>query len=482
MMKRIKHKIAALLVIATTLITAGCKAPALLPTEKMQLPETYVYEDTDTTTISKIPWKSFFPDTLLITYIETALANNHSFLKTIEQISIARSQLKVAKGALLPEITLGVSGGIQRFGEYTMDGVGNSTTNTPDLVKDKHIPDPYKDLNLGINFSWEADILGKLTDKKRASFSRWMQSVEAKRLAQTLLISEVASYYFDLVGLDSQENILEQAIEKTQESIELTNELMKEGEVTRLSVDQFRSRHLRLEEMLLDVRQQIAETERAMAQLMGVLPMQIYRASINQVYHYTFPIETGIPTQLLRLRPDIRMAELELLATKSDLSAAKKAFYPSLRLGGAGGFNAFNLSKWFSAPASMVYNLAAGITAPLFQKNEIRAMWDNAKSNQKIALLNYHETTLNAYKEVVDLMTATEQMRQRTELKEEESRIHHRSIYNAKELFHSEFVGYLEVLSADEGYLNCELERINLNIEKCKLHVMLYRALGGGTF
>lgn len=275
---------------------------------------------------------------------------------------------------------------------------------------------------------------------------------------------------------------MEQAIEKTQESVELTNELMKEGEVTRLSVDQFRSRHLRLEEMLLDVRQQIAETERAMAQLMGVLPMKIYRASINQVYHYTFPIETGIPAQLLRLRPDIRMAELELLATKSDLSAAKKAFYPSLRLGGAGGFNAFNLSKWFSAPASMVYNLAAGITAPLFQKNEIKAMWENAKSNQKISLLNYHETTLNAYKEVVDLMTATEQMRQRTELKEEESRIHHRSIYNAKELFHSGFVGYLEVLSADEGYLNCELERINLNIEKCKLHVMLYRALGGGTF
>lgn len=102
MMKRIKHKIAALLAIAATLITAGCKAPALLPTEKMQLPETYIYEDTDTTTISKIPWKSFFPDTLLITYIETALANNHSFLKTIEQISIARSQLKVAKGALLP--------------------------------------------------------------------------------------------------------------------------------------------------------------------------------------------------------------------------------------------------------------------------------------------------------------------------------------------------------------------------------------------
>lgn len=468
---------------ALVALATGCKAPAVLPEEKLQLPETFVFEDTDTTTISTIPWKSFFPDTLLVTYIETALANNHSFQQTIEQISIARSQLKVAKGALLPEVALGINGGVQRFGEYTMDGVGNSTTNTPDLPKDKHIPDPYKNVNLGLSFSWEADIWGKLTDKKRAAAARWMKSVEAQRLAQTMLISEVANCYFDLVGLDSQEEILKHAIEKTKESYELTNELMKEGEVNRLSVDQFRSRLLRLEESLLDVSQQIENTERALTQLMGILPMNtIYRANINQVNKYNFPIETGIPVQLLRQRPDIRMAELELLATKSDLAAARKAFYPSLRIGGEGGFNAFNLSKWFSAPASMVYNLAAGITAPIFQKHEITSMWNNAKSYQRIALLDYHAKTLNAYREVVDLMTATEQMRKRTALKEEESRIHHRSIYNAKELFQSGFVGYLEVLTADDGYLNCELERVNLNIEKCKLHIMLYRALGGGTF
>lgn len=73
--------------------------------------------------------------------------------------------MKAGRGALFPEISLGIDGGIQRFGEYTMDGVGNSTTNTPDLAKDKHIPDPYKNLNLGLNFQWEADIWGKLTDK-----------------------------------------------------------------------------------------------------------------------------------------------------------------------------------------------------------------------------------------------------------------------------------------------------------------------------
>mgnify|MGYP000476574230 CR=1 FL=1 len=98
-------------------------------------------------------------------YIDTALVKNHSFLQTLERVSLAREQLRVGRGALLPEVSLGLSAGVQRFGEYTMDGVGNSTTNTPDLAKDKHIPDPYKNLNLGVSFQWEADVWGKLTDK-----------------------------------------------------------------------------------------------------------------------------------------------------------------------------------------------------------------------------------------------------------------------------------------------------------------------------
>lgn len=171
-------------------------------------------------------------------------------------------------------MALEIGGGIERFGEYTMDGVGNSTTNTPDLVKEKHIPDPYKELNLGLGFQWEADIWGKLTDQKRAAVSRWMKSVEASRLARTLLISEVASQYYDLVGLDKQRQILVEAINKARDSYNLTNELMKEGEVSRLSVDQFRSRRLKLDEMLLDTEQQIGDAERALALLLGKLPFE----------------------------------------------------------------------------------------------------------------------------------------------------------------------------------------------------------------
>ena len=235
MMKKMKNNNinkTGLIIGAFCLIMVSCKAPSLTPTEKIELPEFYMDRETDSTTISSMSWKTLFPDTLLQSYIAEALNNNHSFLQTIERISIARSQVRVGKGALLPDLSLGIDGGVQRFGEYTMDGVGNSTTNTPDLEKDKHIPDPYRNFNLGLNFQWEADIWGKLTDKKRSTVSRWMQSVEAMRLARTLLISEVGTHYFELIGLDKQRYVLREAILTARDAYNLTDELMKEGEVT----------------------------------------------------------------------------------------------------------------------------------------------------------------------------------------------------------------------------------------------------------
>lgn len=111
-----------------------------------------------------------------------ALRNNHSFQQSMERIAMSRAALQRAKELLLPDVNLNIGASVNRFGEYTMDGVGNSETNVPSLPKDKHIPDPYRDFGLSLSFQWEADIWGKLTRKKQAAAARWMASVEATRL------------------------------------------------------------------------------------------------------------------------------------------------------------------------------------------------------------------------------------------------------------------------------------------------------------
>ena len=393
---------------------AGCKTPELSMDERISLPESGEMGMNDTTFVKPLSWDVFFQDTLLRGYVDVALRNNHSFRQSMERIAMSRAALQRAKGLLLPDVNLNIGASVNRFGEYTMDGVGNSETNVPSLPKDKHIPDPYRDFGLSLSFQWEADIWGKLTRKKQAA------------------------------------------------------------------ADQFYARVLSIESKLLENDQLIGEKERAIACLLGVFPFEIRRMGFDELRKLPVPLSEGIPANLLTLRPDVRSAEMGLIASKADVIAAKAAFYPSLVLGASGGFNAFDVGKWFHSPASLVYDLAAGITAPIFRRNEIRSMWNEAKASQRIALSQYHETALNAYTEVLDLYCASQTQTERIRLKEKESLAHQRSVVNAGEMFQLSYTGFLEVLSAEERYLDSELEHIDIVTDLCRKKILLYRALGGG--
>ncbi|MBE6300623.1 MAG: efflux transporter outer membrane subunit [Parabacteroides distasonis] len=457
---------------------SSCKAPQLNPNgEVVSLSESFA---PDTLFVKPLEWKEFFQDSLLQMYVEIALLKNYSFKQSMERVAMSRANLQRAKGLLLPEIGLNIGASVNRFGEYTMDGVGNSETNTPSLPKDKHIPDPYKDLSLTLNFQWEADIWGKLTRQKQAAAARWMASAEAARFARSILISELAINYYELIGYDKCRDVLRGALVSARRSFELTRQLKEEGAETQLAVDQFHARVLLLESKLLENEQMIKEKERAITCLLGVFPFDIQRMKFEKISNVPLPLSEGIPANLLTLRPDVRAAELELLASKADVMSAKAAFYPSLVLGAGGGFNSFDLGKWFTAPASLIYDLAAGITAPIFKQGQIKAMWNEARAAQKIALSHYHETALNAYTEVLNLYTASLSQQERVRLKEIETSAHRRSVSNATELFKLNYVGFLEVLSADERYLESELERIDIVTDLCRKKILLYRALGGG--
>ena len=148
---------------------AGCKTPELSMDERISLPESGEMGRNDTTFVKPLSWDVFFQDTLLRGYVDVALRNNHSFQQSMERIAMSRAALQRAKELLLPDVNLNIGASVNRFGEYTMDGVGNSETNVPSLPKDKHIPDPYRDFGLSLSFQWEADIWGKLTRKKQAA-------------------------------------------------------------------------------------------------------------------------------------------------------------------------------------------------------------------------------------------------------------------------------------------------------------------------
>ena len=470
--------------ILAAVCTAAACAPAVELTDStLELPDSYPEAVlADTVTIADISWEKFFPDTVLQRHIRTALEGNHSFLNCIERIKLAENGLRTARLGYWPSVSAGLSAGLERFGEYTMDGVGNATTNTPDLDRSKHIPDPYPDFGLGVSFSWEVDLWGKVTQKKRAALSRWIASREAASFAQSLLVSEIARTYFDLVNLDMKRQITTDAIDFISNSCKLTEDLKDAGEMTQLAVDQFNSRLLELKGELLETENGIASAERSLCMLMGKFPGHVERRNFYELRRMQYLSDTGFPDLLLTRRPDIREAEMELVAAECDLKAARRAFYPGLTIGGSGGFNAFDIGKFFLAPASLAYGIAAGLTAPVFNAGQIRNEYSNAAVRRNIVVNDYKETVIKAYSEVTGLIESNENILKRISVKREEMSTGKKATASANELFRMQFIGYLEVLSADRDYFECCESYVNLEIERMKLQADLYRALGGGGF
>lgn len=477
-MKMMKNSIIAVLAI---LASAACSPAVQLADKDIEMPDSFDGVKTDSISSATVSWEMFFPDTILQGHIRAALDSNLSFRSCMDRVLLAGYEAKSARLEYLPSVSAGIEAGSRRFGEYTMDGVGNTTTNTPDLESRYHIPDPYREFGLGLSFSWEVDIWGKVTQKKRAAAERWMASMDAVSMARSILISETACTYFELVGLDMEHEIISKAIEFTSRSCDLTAELKAAGEVTQLAADQFNARHLALQGMLLENEADIRNMERKLCILTGRFPEKVERTGFYELREMDLISDCGIPDLLLTCRPDIREAERLLKAADCDIKAARRAFYPGLRIGGSGGFNAFDITRFLMVPASLVYDIAAGITAPVFEAGRLRKEYSSAVVKRNMAVNSYKETVIKAYSEVAGLADATENLRQRIMLKKNEMRAGKRATESANELFRMQFIGYLEVLSADSEYFECCRSYIGLEIERLKMQAELYRSLGGGS-
>lgn len=330
------------------MLTSGCKIKEATTAEsRIVLPEEYQGVDKDTTlSIAQINWENYFQDPRLKTLIGSSLANNQDNLMTLERIKASRAIMKAAKAGLLPAVS-GMAGASQRkFGEYTMDGVGNFDSNLSSTVpEDKRIPDPYKDFIIGANFEWELDVWGKLTNRKRAAVSRFMASEEMAKAVRTWLVSEVASNYYELLAIDAEINVLHENIRLQEIGLRLISELKEGGRANQLAVDQFEALVLNSKAQLEAKIREQRSTEYGLSRLVGNLEIPTNRIELDSAVERPRIREIGIPAQMLQYRPDVKEAEYQLQASRFDVNAAKAAFYPSINLFGMAGFNAFDFSK-----------------------------------------------------------------------------------------------------------------------------------------
>ncbi|NAW51462.1 efflux transporter outer membrane subunit [Elizabethkingia argentiflava] len=468
--------------IALSLVLASCKAPmatVIKDEVKQNLPQNFNQEEQEdaNNNSGKTPWREFFTDVNLINLIEIALKNNQDLLITLQEIEIAKSGLLAKKGRLSPTVSAGIGTGLKKAGRYTSEGAGDIST---EMEPGKKIPDPLANFEGGLTANWEIDIWKKLRTEKESAVAHYLSTVEGKNFVLSNLIEEVAENYYELLALDNQLDIIRQYIKLQQKALEISKIQKEAAAVTELGVKKFEAELAKSKASEYTIRQEITEKENEINALLGRYPQPIVRAKESFMSTIPQKVYTGIPSQLLANRPDIKQAELALKASKLDVEAARKEFYPSLEISATLGLEAFKPSYLVKIPESIAYNLVGELAGPLINKSAIKANFQTADAKQIQALYEYDKTILNAYLDVANMMSRIKNIDQYYQLKSQETKALDQSIDIANQLFRNSRADYLEVLLNQRDALDAKMELIEAKQKQLSKVVDIYKSLGGG--
>jgi HAE1 family hydrophobic/amphiphilic exporter-1 len=466
-----------LLIIGLVIISTSCSTPNVLSKkESKEVPTSYEGKS-DTTNIATVQWREYFNDPNLILLIDSALKNNQELNITMQEINIAKNEIRVRKGEYLPFVTLNGGAGVEKVGRYTSQGANDTNT---EILPGKEFPEPLPDFMFSAKASWELDVWKKLRNAKKSALQKYLASIEGKNFMVTNLIAEIANSYYELLAMDNQLKLVQQNIQVQQEALKIVKMLKQTAKVTELAVRKFEAEVLGNQSRQYEIRQQIIETENKINFLVGRFPQPIKRdlqifddLTMGTIYE-------GIPSQLLINRPDIRQAEMNLMAANLDVKVAKANFYPSLSITADVGYQAFNMEHLVKSPESFLYSLAGDLVAPLINRNAIKATYYSANNHQIQAVYNYERTILNAHMEVSNQLSKLKNLEQSYSLREKQVLALTESFDISTVLFKSARADYMEVLLTQRDALESQIELIETRQEQLKTKVNIYQALGGG--
>ncbi|MGV3504753.1 MAG: TolC family protein [Adhaeribacter sp.] len=466
-----------LTVACLSVTVSACSIPAVVERSvKKNLPAQYAISS-DTTNTGRVKWKQFFTDPYLTALIDTALSHNQELHITLQEIEIARSEVRARKGEYLPFVGIRGGAGLEKVGRYTNIGASEATT---DIKPGKETPEPLPDFFVGAFASWEADIWHKLRNNRKAAVSRYLSTVEGKNFMVTNLIAEIANSYYELLALDTQLENVRKTIDLQSNALRIVRLQKEATRVNELAVRRFEAQVLKTQSLQYDIQQQIIETENRINFLAGRYPQPIARST--QDFNTLTPgrIQAGLPAQLLENRPDIRQAERDLEAARLDVKVARANFYPSLGLSAGVGLQAFDPTLLLQTPESLLMSLAGDVAAPLVNRNAIKATFNAANARQTQAIINYERALLKAYIEVANQVARMGNLEKSYALKAGQVQALTESITISDKLFKSARADYMEVLMTQREALESRFELIETKKQQLNAMVHVYQALGGG--
>lgn len=427
---------------------------------EVESPDAYRFAEGKTDTVLNLNWWELFNDKNLVVLIDSALSNNKNVQIAASRIEESRIYLGYTKADNRPE--LNYSGGL---------GYGNENGRLTGGAAPS--------FSATANVSWEIDFWGKYRRATEAARAELLASEYALTMLQISLINEVCNSYYALLDYNRRLQIAERTLESRKESTRIINERFEKGTVPEIDLNQAQIQEAIAEAAIPTYQRSIAFVENALRVLLGENPNKLVtKSSIdNQPIPPSIPI--GIPSQLLERRPDVLVAEQQVVAQNARIGVAQALRFPSISLTALGGAVSPDLTN-FNKTDDIIGSVGVGLFGPIFNfgKNKRRVQMEKERTNQ--ARLNYEQTVLIAFREVEDALVNLSTLER--ELLTVEKQLS--AAQNAAKLSRLRYDGgvtsYLEVLETERTLFQIELYHSELMQRKLTAYTGLYKALGGG--
>lgn len=465
--KHIKYSLALVLfvgLISACKVTKVYQRPNFISTDSLYRGQVGAQ---DTTNLAVLPYQDLFSDPILQKLINEGLTQNLDLKSALERMKNAAAQLHLSKVAYLPSLNLDLSAAENKQSEAALNFPPGININTKTAL--------YK---AQLSTSWELDVWGKLGSAKRAALASFLQTDAAKRAVQTELISNIANNYYLLLALDKQLAITQQTLQNRIKAEKTIKSLKDAAIVNGAAVVQSEANRYAVEVTIPDLKRSIRETENALDVLLARPAGPIERAHLDDEKNLS-DLKVGLPTQLLKNRPDVQAAEFAFQSAFENTNLARTYFYPSLMLTSNGGLSTLDLKNFFDH--SIFYSVVGGLTQPIFNKGLNKARLNSAKAAQQEAFYNFQKTLLTAGSEVSNQLYAFQTAKEKEGYRSQQITALQKSVdYTYQLLKYSSTTNYTDVLTSEQALLAAQLSGVNDQLQKLQAVVNLYKALGGG--
>ena len=404
---------------------------------------------------SSVSWWSLYQDANLADLLKQLETSNQNLRAAEAAWREARALVGGSRSALYPNAT---------------GQVGTSRTGNDQGVN--------KSNEVALGLSWQLDIWGQVRRQVEASEANAQASAAewaGVRLSQQ---SELVQNYLQLRVIDEQMRLLDATVKAYQRSLQLTENRYKAGVVTRADVSQALTQLKNTQAQRLDLDWQRARYEHAIALLVGSTPNAVQVASVETLPQLpVLPID--VPSALLERRPDIAVAERQVMAANAEIGVAETAYFPDLTLSASGGYRGSNLADWISMP-NRFWSIGPQFAMTLFDAGLRRSKVEQAEARYDQQVARYRQTTLQAIGEVEDALVQLNVLAEEIVVQREALAASQDTLRLTENQYQAGMVDYLAVTSAQTIALNSERTLLNLLGTQLTASVQLISALGGG--